>query len=144
MPVNLPSNAHGQGYSDLNFIIPELVQTIAYEKGTYYAPNGDFSAAGAAQFHLMDALDQGFVKMETGQDDYLRLVAADSFGSTGGAATTVALEYGYSNGPVQTIAYEKGTYYAPNGNFSAAGAAQFHLMDALDQGFVKMETGQDD
>jgi hypothetical protein len=99
MPVNLPSNAHGQGYSDLNFIIPELVQTITYQKGTYYAANGDFSAAGAAQFHLVDALVQGFVKMEAGQDDYFRLVAADSIRSAGGAATTAGFEYGHYDGP---------------------------------------------
>ena len=99
MPVNLPSNAHGQGYSDLNFIIPELVQGIDYEKGTYYAANGDFSAAGAAQFHLVDSLAQGFVKMEVGEDEYFRLVAADTFRSPDGAATTVGFEYGYYNGP---------------------------------------------
>jgi hypothetical protein len=99
MPVNLPSNAHGQGYSDLNFIIPELVQSISYEKGTYYAPNGDFSAAGAAQFHLADTLPRGFAKVEVGQDDFYRFVAADSFKSPGGGATTVGLEYGYYNGP---------------------------------------------
>jgi hypothetical protein len=99
MPVNLPSNAHGQGYSDLNFIIPELVQSITYEKGTYYAANGDFSAAGAAQFHLADTLPQGFTKLEAGPDDFYRFVAADSFKSTGGGATTLGLEYGYNNGP---------------------------------------------
>jgi hypothetical protein len=99
MPVNLPSNAHGQGYSDLNFIIPELVQAITYEKGTYFAANGDFSAAGAAQFHLADTLAQGFAKAEVGPDDYFRLVAADTVTSAGGAATTAALEYGYYNGP---------------------------------------------
>jgi hypothetical protein len=99
MPVNLPSNAHGQGYSDLNFIIPELVQGITYEKGTYYAQNGDFSAAGAAQFHMVDILDSGFVKTEIGQDGYFRLVAADSFTSPGRAATTAGFEYGSYNGP---------------------------------------------
>jgi len=99
MPVNLPSNAHGQGYSDLNFIIPELVQRIDYEKGTYYSANGDFSAAGAAQFHLVDMLAQGFVKTEVGEDQYFRFVAADSFKSPGGAATTAGFEYGYYNGP---------------------------------------------
>jgi hypothetical protein len=99
MPVNLPSNAHGQGYSDLNFIIPELVQSIGYEKGTYYAANGDFSAAGAAQFHLADSIEQGFVKTEFSPDDeYYRLVAADSVRSAGGS-TTFAAEYGYNNGP---------------------------------------------
>jgi TonB-dependent Receptor Plug Domain len=99
MPVNLPSNAHGQGYSDLNFIIPELIQSITYQKGTYYAENGDFSAAGAAQFHLMDSLERGFVKIEIAPaDNYYRAVAADSVRTAGGA-TTFALEYGYDDGP---------------------------------------------
>ncbi len=99
MPVNLPSNAHGQGYSDLNFPMPELVENISYEKGTYYAPNGDFSAAGAAQFHLVDELPRGFIKLEAGQDDFYRLVAGESFKAAGGATDTVAAEYGYYNGP---------------------------------------------
>ena len=99
MPVNLPSNAHGQGYSDLNFLIPELVQTITYEKGTYYAPNGDFSAAGAAQFHLVDDLPRGFIKLEIGQDDYYRLVGAESVKDAAGATGTFGAEYGYYNGP---------------------------------------------
>jgi hypothetical protein len=99
MPVNLPSNAHGQGYSDLNFLIPELVQSITYQKGTYDAANGDFSAAGAAQFHLADSLPRGFVKTEfSPQDSYYRVVAADSVPTAGGA-TTFAAEYGYNNGP---------------------------------------------
>ena len=99
MPVNLPSNAHGQGYSDLNFVIPELVQSITYQKGTYYAANGDFSAAGAAQFHLADTLPRDFVKVEAGADDYFRLVAAGSSASPGGGATIAAGEYGYYDGP---------------------------------------------
>jgi hypothetical protein len=99
MPVNLPSNAHGQGYSDLNFIIPELVQSISYQKGTYDAANGDFSAAGAAQFHLVDDLSQGFSKVEVGQDGYFRFVAADSLRSPGGAVATAGFEYGYYDGP---------------------------------------------
>ena len=48
IPVNMPSHGHGQGYSDLNFLIPELVDTVRYKKGAYYADEGDFSAAGAA------------------------------------------------------------------------------------------------
>lgn len=99
MPVNLPSNAHGQGYSDLNFIIPETVSSIAYEKGTYYAANGDFSAAGAAQFHLLDSLPAGFVKTEVGENDYYRLVAADSARTGVSGALVGAVEYGYYNGP---------------------------------------------
>ncbi len=99
MPVNLPSNAHGQGYSDLNFIIPEFVQNIVYEKGTYFAANGDFSAAGAAQFHLVDTLPLAFAKAEVGGDDYYRFVAGESFKSAGGAVSTAGFEYGYYNGP---------------------------------------------
>src|SRR3954471_7522705 len=52
MPLNLPSHGHGQGYADLNFLIPELVEHIHYRKGPYYADEGDFSAAGAAHVHL--------------------------------------------------------------------------------------------
>jgi len=59
MSVNLPTNAHGQGYSDLNFLIPELVSTIQYKKGTYYAEEGDFSAAGAAAFDYVQRMEQG-------------------------------------------------------------------------------------
>jgi TonB-dependent Receptor Plug Domain len=99
MPVNLPSNAHGQGYSDLNFIIPEVVQSITYQKGTYDLANGDFSAAGAAQFHLADSLPQGLVKVEFEPDEsYYRIVAADSVPTAGGGAI-LAAEYGYDNGP---------------------------------------------
>src|SRR4051794_4492147 len=52
MPVNMPSHAHGQGYSDLNWLIPELVDRIAYRKGPYFADEGDFSSAGAAHLAL--------------------------------------------------------------------------------------------
>src|SRR5262245_2543435 len=48
IPVNMPTNGHGQGYTDLNFLIPELVQRIEYRKGPYFANVGDFSAAGSA------------------------------------------------------------------------------------------------
>ena len=51
VPVNMPSHAHGQGYSDMNFLIPELVQRVEYKKGPYFASEGDFSSAGSA--HLM-------------------------------------------------------------------------------------------
>src|SRR5471032_1836410 len=60
MPVNMRTHAHGQGYSDLNFIIPELVAGVTYQKGEFSAANGDFSAAGAAQFHLIDTVPQDF------------------------------------------------------------------------------------
>ena len=55
VPVNMPTHAHGQGYTDINFVIPELVQSIDYRKGTYYAETGNFSAAGAVNMRYRDA-----------------------------------------------------------------------------------------
>ena len=58
MPVNMPTHAHGQGYSDINFMIPELIEHIEYKKGTYYADEGNFSAAGAVDVTYQRALPQ--------------------------------------------------------------------------------------
>jgi len=52
MPVNMPSHAHGQGYTDLNFLIPELIQKVRYQKGPYDAQVGDFASAGTAQHRI--------------------------------------------------------------------------------------------
>ena len=49
MPVNMPTHAHGQGYSDLNFLIPELIGDLHFKKGPYYADEGDFATAGAVR-----------------------------------------------------------------------------------------------
>src|SRR5205823_5613899 len=58
MPVNLPTHAHGQGYADLNFLIPELVSVVQYSKGPYFADQGDFATAGAANINYVNALDK--------------------------------------------------------------------------------------
>src|SRR2546425_114645 len=71
-PVNLPSHAHGQGYADLNFLIPEFVDHIHYRKGPYYADEGDFSAAGAAHLHLRRSLPSGFSELSAGSFGYRR------------------------------------------------------------------------
>lgn len=99
MPVNMPTNAHGQGYSDLNFIIPEFVQNITYQKGLSFAENGDFSSAGAAQFHLMNSLPRNFVKTEFGENDYFRGVIGLTKASGPRSNTTMGLEGSYNNGP---------------------------------------------
>ena len=57
MSVNMPTHGHGQGYMDLNFVIPELIERVDYHKGTYYPELGNFSAAGAAELHYFDQLD---------------------------------------------------------------------------------------
>jgi hypothetical protein len=78
VPVNLPSHAHGQGYTDLNFLIPELVDHIDYRKGPYYAEDGDFSAAGAADIRYRRRLAAPFVTAAAGAGGLGRLVAAAS------------------------------------------------------------------
>jgi outer membrane cobalamin receptor len=78
MPVNLPSHAHGQGYTDLNFLIPELVDRIQYRKGTYYAGDGDFSAAGSARIDYVRKLEAPFAQATVGNNNNTRLLAAAS------------------------------------------------------------------
>ncbi|MDO3522928.1 TonB-dependent receptor [Ralstonia pseudosolanacearum] len=78
MPVNMRTHAHGQGYTDLNFLIPELVSGIAYKKGTYFAEEGDFSAAGAVRIDYADKLPHGLAQFELGEYGYRRGLLADS------------------------------------------------------------------
>ena len=78
VPVNMRTHGHGQGYLDLSFIIPELIDTVSFAKGPYRAENGDFATAGAARFKTVDRLDTPFAKIEVGTSDYYRLVSAGS------------------------------------------------------------------
>jgi hypothetical protein len=72
MPLNLPSHAHGEGYSDMNTVIPELVQRVNYEKGPYYADVGNYGSAGAAHLEFYKTLPQDFVTVEGGMFGYER------------------------------------------------------------------------
>lgn len=76
MPVNMVSHAHGQGYADLHFVIPEIIGTVDFKKGPYYAEAGDFATAGLVRFKTADALDKSFVKVEGGQFSTARAVGA--------------------------------------------------------------------
>ena len=78
MPVNLRTHAHGQGYTDLNFIIPELISRVDYWKGPYYANIGDFSSAGGAYMHYTDGLKQGIALGTGGDFGYARALLAGS------------------------------------------------------------------
>jgi hypothetical protein len=78
MPVNMASHAHGQGYMDLNFLIPELVQGIAYRKGPYAAEDGDFATTGSARIDYRRKLDGNFVDVGLGQKGYRRVLTAGS------------------------------------------------------------------
>jgi outer membrane receptor protein involved in Fe transport len=78
VPVNMPTHAHGQGYTDINFIIPELVNAIDYRKGTYYADSGNFSAAGAVNLRYRNSVDAPIAQLEAGEDNYRRALLAMS------------------------------------------------------------------
>ncbi len=78
MPLNLPSHAHGPGYSDMNIVIPELVQRINYEKGPYFANDGDFSSAGAGHLEFFKSLPQPMMVLEAGMYGYERAMFAAS------------------------------------------------------------------
>jgi hypothetical protein len=100
MPVNLRTHGHGQGYTDLGFVIPELVSSVDYWKGPYYANIGDFSSAGGAKMHYTDALKQGLAIGTVGNFNYQRALLAAS-PRLGPGILTYALEYEHSDGPWQ-------------------------------------------
>lgn len=101
MPVNMVSHAHGQGYADLHFLIPELVRGVDFAKGNYDATAGDFATAGHVNFNTPTALSQSMVKLEAGQFDTYRAVGAfDLLGDAAKARNQnawLASEYSFSN-----------------------------------------------
>lgn len=102
MPLNMRTHGHGQGYTDMNPVIPELVERIRYQKGAYYAHVGDFSGAGGAQITTLSSLEDGRFELTLGHDNFTRFVALDSV-NIGGAETLGALELNTYDGPWSDI-----------------------------------------
>jgi hypothetical protein len=98
MDLNERTNAHGQGYSDTNFMIPELIDYIQYRKGPYYAEYGDFSSVGAIDINFVDTLKQGIANTTVGTDGYERELFADSI-RLGTGNLLGAAEYEHNDGP---------------------------------------------
>jgi len=98
LPVNMPTHGHGQGYADINFVIPELVERVDFEKGPFYPEVGNFSGAGAAQFRLFDTLPGGLSLASVGSYGYARALVADS-PKLGPGTLLYAFEYTHSDGP---------------------------------------------
>ena len=84
MPVNMRTHGHGQGYTDINFLIPETVEGLTYRKGTYYADVGDFSSAGSVEFQLADTAPTGEASLGIGEDGYRRATLVDSHSTVTG------------------------------------------------------------
>src|SRR5438552_3596093 len=98
MPVNLRTHAHGQGYTDLNFLIPELIQRVDYFKGPYFASKGDFASAGAADIHYAASLPHNLVELTGGSFLYGRGLVAGS-PELGGGKLLYGLEIFHNDGP---------------------------------------------
>ena len=100
VPVNMPTHAHGQGYTDLNFLIPELIDRISYRKGPYYAEEGDFSSAGAAHIDYFRKIDGTLAQATLGQNGYARSLLAGS-PVVGNGNLLYGLELFHNDGPWQ-------------------------------------------
>ncbi|RYF90759.1 MAG: TonB-dependent receptor, partial [Chitinophagaceae bacterium] len=74
MPVNMVSHAHGQGYADLHFLIPELIENVSFKKGPYYADKGNMTTAGYVDFRTKNVLPADMIKLEAGQFNTFRAV----------------------------------------------------------------------
>lgn len=140
MPVNQRSHGHGQGWTDLNFLIPELAMRLDYKKGPYTAAQGDFSSAGAASIIYANRLTQGIASAGIGQNGFRRALLADSF-DAGDGSLLYALEAQHNDGPFTqpdryrklngVLRYSQG--YANNGfNVTAmAYDASWHATDQI-------------
>ncbi|MEJ0035143.1 MAG: TonB-dependent receptor [Gammaproteobacteria bacterium] len=98
LPVNMPTHGHGQGYSDINFLIPELVDRIDYKKGTYYADEGNFSAAGAVDVTYARSLNRSLALLGGGEDGFRRALLAVSPEVAGGDLL-MGFDYQHNDGP---------------------------------------------
>ena len=98
MPVNLPTHGHGQGYSDLNFVIPELVSGVQFAKGPYFADQGDFATAGAASINYANSLPRPLVRITGGGEAFGRAVLAATPDLRNGQLLA-AVELQHNDGP---------------------------------------------
>ncbi|MFV5699294.1 TonB-dependent receptor [Flavobacterium sp. ZT3R17] len=100
MPVNMVSHAHGQGYADLHFVIPETVEKIDFGKGTYYASKGDFATAGYVTFQTKDKIEKSSIGLEVGQFNTLRAIGLfNLLGNQKTQSAYIATEYILTDGP---------------------------------------------
>jgi len=139
MPVNMRTHAHGQGYADLNFLIPELIGSVNIRKGPYYADEGDFSSVGSVHVGLLDSVNKTMASITTGSFGYRRILGMTS-ARLGEGTLLVAGEANTYNGPWDNpdslrklngvVRYSRGT--ADNG-FSLTGMAYANKWNSTDQ-----------
>lgn len=140
MPLNMRTHGHGQGYMDMNFIIPEMIKRMDYQKGVYYPQNGDFSSAGAAHIYLPNALESGSATVEVGEYGYKRALLMDDF-KTASGNLVLGLEGQTYDGPWSDVeeGVEKKNFLAryhghtPQGTYSVTFMAYDNQWDSADQ-----------
>ncbi|WP_225715585.1 TonB-dependent receptor [Bradyrhizobium semiaridum] len=98
MPVNMPTHGHGQGYADINFLIPELIRSVDVRKGPYYADRGDFASAGAVDINYLNGLPRNIAELTVGSFGYQRAMAAGST-KAGDGTLLAGFEGNRYNGP---------------------------------------------
>lgn len=102
MPVNMRTHGHGQGYTDINFLIPETISSLEYVKGPYHAELGDFSSAGGTHIKTFARIPDNLVKLGTGENGYRRVLAIGGI-NTRGFQLSGALESQNYDGPWKHI-----------------------------------------
>ena len=108
MPVNTPTGAHAHGYADVSFLIPELVSGVQFKKGPYFADEGDFSAAGAANINYVNQLDHPLFELSGGNDGWGRVSSARRRRASAAAICSAAIELNHNDGPwVRPDDYQK-------------------------------------
>ncbi|MFL1896709.1 TonB-dependent receptor [Aquimarina sp. 2-A2] len=102
MPVNMVSHAHGQGYADLHFVIPETMDRMEFDKGPYYATQGNFNTAGYIAFQTTDRFEQNKIKVETGDFNTLRTIGLFNWSPKNDNEQFItAIEYMEGDGPFE-------------------------------------------
>lgn len=139
MPVNMRTHGHGQGYADLNFLIPELIGSVNIKKGPYFADEGDFASVGAVHVNLIDSIAKSMTSATIGSFGYRRLLGITS-AKVGDGTLLVAGEANTYNGPwdnpdkvrkLNAVArYTQGT---PDNGFSLTGMAYSNSWNSTDQ-----------
>jgi hypothetical protein len=139
VPVNTPTGAHAHGYSDISFLIPELVSGVQFKKGPYFADEGDFSAAGAANINYVNQLERPLVRVSAGNDGWGRVFGAAS-PRLGAGHLLGAIELNHNDGPwVRPDHYQKANAvlrYSQGDNrngFSVTGMGYWADWDSTDQ-----------
>lgn len=99
MPVNMVSHAHGQGYADLHFVIPETIENVHFGKGPYYADKGNFNTAGFVDLRLRKTLDKSKVSLEAGQFNASRLLGMFNVLTSEKSNAYIASEVYLTDGP---------------------------------------------